>query len=62
MQFSFTAEDMHAARPPYDIDEAEGFEGDKFPENQEFDSHDDDVEDQHLDGYYESLTECDFGE
>lgn len=65
MQFSTTAEDMHAARPPYDLDEVNGFEGEESSDNQEFDSHDDDVEpmeDQWLDGYYESQTECDFGE
>ena len=65
MQFSTTAEDMHAARPPYDLDEVNGFEGEEPSDNQEFDSHDDDVEpmeDQWLDGYYESQTECDFGE
>jgi hypothetical protein len=65
MQFSITAEDMHAARPAYDLDEVNGFEGEEPSDNQEFDSHDDDVEpmeDQWLDSYYESQTECDFGE
>lgn len=69
MQFSITAEDMHAARPAYDLDEVNGFEGDESSDNQEFDTHSDYVEpveepmeDQWLDSYYESQTECDFGE
>ena len=65
MQFSITAEDMHAARPAYDLDEVNGFEGEEPSDNQEFDSHSDDVEpmeDQWLDSYYESQTECGFGE
>lgn len=65
MQFSITAEDMHAARPLYDIDEINGFEDEESSNDQEFDSHNDDVEpmeDQWLDGYYESQTECNFGE
>jgi len=65
MQFSITAEDMHAARPAYDLDEVNGFEGEEPSDNQEFDTHEDYVEpteDQWLDSYYESQTECDFGE
>jgi hypothetical protein len=64
MQFSITAEDMHAARPAYDLDEVNDFERGEPWDNQEFDGHDDDAEpteDQWLDGYYESLTEYDFG-
>jgi len=90
MEFSFTAEDMHAARPPYDIDEASDWGGNDMSEF-ENDTQDDGEprcndlsddadalasagfgtdedygcyggEDDHLDGYYESLTECDFGE
>ncbi len=65
MQFSITAEDMHAARPAYDLDEVNGFEGEESSDNEEFDTHEDYIEpteDQWLDGYYESQTECDFGE
>jgi hypothetical protein len=65
MNFTNTTEDMHAALPVRDLDEANGFEHEESSNNQEFDSHDDDVEpmeDEFLDGYWESLNECNFGE
>lgn len=92
MQFSTTAEDMHAARPPYDLDEASDCGGDdmsEFDDDQtpaedgepRCNDMSDDAEalasagfgtdedygcyggeDSFLDSYYESQTECDFGE